>query len=209
MKINIFFLKSGVEFTKEYKKRLETVIRDSARRAAGILGLKKNVINFTVYPLRGRHSTGFSQAREWIILNIPKNYPKSNLRGLVSHEMHHIKTDFCNYSERKTFLDALVFEGLAIAFQTEQLKKSPRYARYNRKLVQKWLPVLKNQDLSSKDYNYYEWFWGQGKKPKFLGYKLAKYLIDQTQKNYPDLTVMDLTKKKAKDLLKLSKVKFN
>ena len=48
MKINIFFLKSGVEFTKEYKKRLETVIRDSARRAAGILGLKKNVINFKI-----------------------------------------------------------------------------------------------------------------------------------------------------------------
>lgn len=208
MKINIFFLESDTKFTKKYKKRLETIIRDSARRAAGILGLEKNVINFTVYPLKG-HSTGSSQAKEWIILNVLKNYPKSKLRGLVFHEMHHIKTDFCNYSKRKTFLEALFFEGLAIAFQAEQLKRTPKYAKYNSELLRKWLPVLKKQDFSARDYNYYEWFWGQGKKPKFLGYKLAKYLMDQIQKNYPDLTIMNLTKKKAKDLLKLSKVKLN
>lgn len=208
MKINIFFLESDIKFAKEYKEKLETIIRNSAKRAAEILGIKKKVINFTVYPSKGS-STGFSQAKEWIILNIPKNYPKSNLIGLVSHEMHHIKTDFCNYSKRKTFSDALFFEGLAIAFQTEQLKKAPRYARYNGKLVRKWLPILKKQDLSAKDYNYYEWFWGQGKKPKFLGYKLAKYLMDQIQKNYPNLTIIDLTKKKAKDLLKLSKVRLS
>lgn len=208
MKINILFLESNVKFTKKYKKRLETIIRDSARRATEILGLKKDVINFTVYPLKG-NSTGTTQAKEWIILNIPKNYAKNKLRALVCHEMHHIKTDFCNYSKRRAFLDALFLEGLAIAFQTERLKETPKYVRYNKKFIRKWLPVLKKQDLSARDYNYYEWFWGQGKKPKFLGYKLAKYLMDQIQKNYPDLTVMDLSKKKAKDLLKLSKVKLN
>ena len=205
MKINVFFLESEVKFTKKYKKKLEARIKDSAKRESGILDLKKNVINFTVYPQKCS-STGFSQAKEWIILNVPKNYSKSKLRGLVFHEMHHIKTDFCNYSKRKTFLEVLFFEGLAIVFQIGQLKMTPRYVRYNSKLVRKWLPVLKKQDLSARDYNYDEWFWGQGKKPKFLGYKLAKYLMDQIQKNYPDLTVMDLTRKKPKDLLRLSGV---
>ena len=206
MKIKVFFLESDIKFTEKYKKRLEEVIRDSARWAAGILGIQKKVINFTVYPCKPSFTSGFSQAREWIILNISKKYSKIRLKGLVCHEMHHIRTDFCNYSKRKTFLDTLFLEGLAVAFQTEQLKKTPRYARYNSKLLRKWLPVLKKQNLLNKDYNYYEWFWGQGKKPKFLGYKLAKYLMDQIQKNYPGLTVLDLTKKKTKDLLKLSKI---
>ena len=206
MKINIFFLESDVKFTKKYKTRLGGIIRNSARWAAGILGIQKKVINFTVYPRRSSSTSGCSQAKEWIILNVDKKCPKIRLKGLVCHEMHHIKTDFCNYSKRKTFLDTLFLEGLAVAFQAEQLKRTPRYTRYNSKLLRKWLPVLKKQNLLSKDYNYYEWFWGQGKKPKFLGYKLAKYLMDQIQKNYPDLTIMDLTKKKAKDLLRLSKV---
>lgn len=206
MKINIFFLESDIKFTKKYKTRLEGIIRDSARWAAKILRIQRKVINFTVYPCKSSSTSGCSQAKEWIILNIDKKYPKIKLKGLVCHEMHHIKTGFCNYSRQRTFLDALFLEGLAVDFQVEQLKKTPRYARYNSKLLRKWLPVLKKQNLLSKDYNYYEWFWGQGKKPKFLGYKLAKYLMDQIQKNYPDLTIIELTKKKPKDLLKLSKV---
>lgn len=210
MKINIFFLGSETKFNKKYKDRLEKIIKDSARQAVIILGLKKDIINFTVYPLKGSHASGFSQAKEWIILNIPRNYSKDSLKGLVSHEMHHIKTDFCNYSEkRKTFLDTLFFEGLAIDFQVGQSKGTPKYVRYNNKLIRKWLPVLKKQNLSGKNYNYYEWFWGRGKKPKFLGYKLAKYLMDQIRKNHPDLTIIDLTKKKGGELLKLSGVKLS
>jgi len=208
MKINIFFLESDVKFTKKYKTRLKEIIRDSARWAARILGIQRNIINFTVYPCKPSSTKGCSQAKEWIVLNISKKYPKIRLKGLVCHEMHHIKTDFCNYSKRRTLLDALLLEGLAVVFQAEQLKRTPRYARYNSKLLRKWLPVLKKQNLLSKDYNYYEWFWGQGKKPKFLGYKLAKYLMDQIQKNHPDLTVMDLTKKSPKELLKLSGIKI-
>jgi uncharacterized protein YjaZ len=207
MRINILFLESNIKFTKKYKKKLEDIIRESAKQAAKILDLKKDIINFTVYPLKD-NSMGTAQANDWIILNISKNDSKNKLRAMVFHEMHHIKKDFCIHSETSSFLDTLFFEGLAIVFQTKQLKKTPEYARYNKKFIQKWLPLLKKQDLSSKDYNYFEWFWGQGKKPKFLGYKLSKYLIDQIQKNYPDLTVIDLTKKKTKDLLKLSKVEL-
>jgi len=210
MKINIFFLESDTTFTRKYKTKLESIIRNSVKRSIKILGLKRNVINFTIYPCKNLNlSQGWSQAKDWIIVSIPKNYPKSNLIGLICHEIHHVKKDYCQYSKQKTFLESLFFEGLAIVFGIEQSNRIPKYVRYNSKLIRKWLPVLRKQNLLSKDYNYYEWFWGQGKKPKFLGYKLAKYLMGQIKKNYPDLTIMDLTKKKAKDLLKLSKVKIN
>lgn len=204
MKINVIFLKTDIGFNREYEKRVERLIREVANQAAKILDLKGKVINFTVYPYK--FAEGWTRAKDWITLTIPKNYPENELRGLVCHEMHHIKTDYCVYSERKTFLDSLFFEGLAVAFQIEQSKKIPKYVKYDSKLIKKWLPVLRKQNFSSKKYNYYEWFWGTGKLPKSLGYKLARYLIDQVQKNYPNLIIIDLTKKRPKELLKLSGV---
>jgi uncharacterized protein YjaZ len=205
MKINILFLKTDAGFNKSTERRLKKIIRESAESAIKILDLRGNIMNFTVYSCKNSFE-GWTKAKDWIALIVPKNVRPEILAGLIFHEMHHIKTDYCQYSKRKTFLESLFLEGLAVAFEIEKSKNIHAYVKYDKKIIEKWLPVLKKQELSSKNYSYYEWFWGQGNLPKFLGYKLGRYLVDQVRKSNPGLTIMDLTKKKAKDLLKLSKV---
>lgn len=207
MKINIFFLESDKKFTKKYKLKLERVIRNTAENNIKLLDLSGKFINFTIYPCKN-FSDGWTMTKDWIRICIPRKVSEKYLIGLVSHEMHHLKTGHYFYSKKKIFLDTLFSEGLAVVFQVEQSKEVLRYYKYDKNLLKKWLPVLKKQNLLSKDYDYYEWFWGQGKKPRFLGYKLSKYLIDQIRKNYPNLTILNLTKKKPMELLRLSKIKI-
>lgn len=204
IKINILFLETDIGFGKAHEKRLDKIIRNTAEEAVKIFNLKGNNLNFTVYPYNKNFTDGFTQALDWIRLSVPKKVNEIELEGVIYHEMCHIAMDYSYYSGRKTFLETLFAEGLAVVFETEQTKKIPSYARYNNDLLKKWLPELKKQNLSSFDFNYWEWFHGQGKKPKFLGYKLGRYLVEQIRKNFPDLTVSDLTRKKTKDLLKLA-----
>lgn len=204
MKINILFLKTDIGFDKAYEKKLEKIIRDATEQAVEILNLKIDNLNFTVYPYNGKTVDGFTQAPDWIRLSVPKKVNEIELKGVICHEMCHIAMDYSYYSGRKTFLETLFVEGLAVVFETEQTKKIPSYARYDKGFLEKWMPELKKQNLSGFDFNYWEWFHGQGKKPKFLGYKLGRYLVDQIRKDFPDLTVSILTRKKASELLKLS-----
>lgn len=204
MEINILFLKTDSGFDRIYEKKLEKIIRNTAEEAVKIFSLKGNNLNFTVYPYKVRVADGFTQTLDWIRLSVPEKADENELKGVIYHEMCHIATDYSYYSGRKTFLETLFAEGLAVIFETEQTKKIPSYARYNKDLLKKWLPELKKQNLSNFDFNYWEWFHGQGEKPKFLGYKLGRYLVGQIQKNFPDLTVSDLARREAKELFKLS-----
>jgi uncharacterized protein YjaZ len=197
MKINVFFLESNIFFSQEYKKKVEGIIRETAKEAVGDLNLKGNFLNFTVYPCNRKLSEGFAQAKDWIRISISNKIDKNYLRGMVCHEVHHIKTGHLYYSRQKTLLETLIIEGLAVSFEAVE---------YNNKFIKRWLPLLSKDGLKNKNFNYYEWFWGTGIFPRFLGYKLGKYIIDRVRKNYPELSIKDLTRKKPSHLLKLSGV---
>jgi uncharacterized protein YjaZ len=209
MKIHIQFLKTDTSFKKKYEKNLEKLIKDTAEKTAEILDLKIDNLNFTVYPYDKNIIDGFTQAPDWIRISVPKKFNENELKGVVCHEMCHVGMDYSYYSGRKNFLETLFAEGLAVVFEKEQTGKIPPYVRYNSSFIKKLLPKLKKQNLFSKDFNYYEWFYGQGKKPKFLGYKLGRYFIDRIQKNFPNLTVADRIEMRPNELFKLSKVNLD
>jgi len=212
MILNIIFLKSEKDFSDKAKRRIKDIIKQTANHAGKLLGVRKNhILNFTIYPYQKTFVGGFTQAEDWIQVSIPqKKFKENELKGLIYHEMHHIVRGHCGYSKRKiTFLDSLFSEGLATVFEMEQVpKRAPKYAKYTNAFIKKWLPELKKQNLLSEKFSYDEWFLGRGEKPKQLGYKIGIYLIHQIQKNFPELTLEKLTKKKAKELLKLSKIQL-
>lgn len=208
--LNIVFLKSKKDFTRKEKQRIKSIIRNTASRAAKILNLdRKSIINYTVYLFDRKYVGAFTQAEDWIILSIPRRkFNPEELRGIIYHEMHHIKREFCGYTKKKiTLLEALFSEGLATVFEMEQVpKRVPKHAKYTKSLIKRWLPKLRKENLLSSSFSYDEWFLGARNKPKQLGYKIGTYLIHQIQKNHPHLTLENLNKKNTKDLLKLSKV---
>jgi len=208
MKTNILFLKTDIELDKAYEKRLEKIIRNTAEEAAKILNLKEDNLNFTVYTYNGRVIDGFTQALDWIRLSVPKKVNGIELRGVIYHEMCHIAMDYSYYSVRKNFLETLFAEGLAVVFEIKHTGRIPRYVRYNNTFIKKWLSELRKQNLLSFKFDYYKWFHGTGDLPKYLGYKLGRYLTEKIKNNFPDLTIQDLMKKNAKELLKLSIWKY-
>jgi len=210
MKINIVFLQTEKEFTTEEKRKIKLFIETAVRKSEKLLDLKNKIINFTVYPRKGKYSTGITNRLDWIHSDIIKKFTEYDIESFIYHEMHHIAREIFAYSTSKPLLDILFAEGLATSFEIEQFpKKIPSHAKYTGDLVKKWLPEFKKQGLNSSNFDYYEWFWGGGgEKPKSLGYKIGTYLIDQIKKNHPNLTAAKLAKVKTKELLRLSKVKI-
>lgn len=210
MKFNILFLKSAKGLTKGERNKIKNIIIDTTKKAVRILNLRIGyVLNFTIYPSRGRFTWGSAYSEDWIQLYIyKKEFKEDDLKSAVYHELHHIARYYTLNTERKiSFLDTLFSEGLAVVFETEQVPgRVPVYAKYTEAFIKRWIPELKKENLMGSDFSHDEWFWGKRRKPYRLGYKIGTYLVRQIQKNYPKLKSEDLVKKSARDLLKLSKV---
>lgn len=128
---------------------------------------------------------------------------------MLYHEIHHIARGYCAMLEKgkHVLLNTVFSEGLATAFEVEQVpSRLPKYAKHNPLLIKTWLPRIA-KEFSSKDYSYTEWFHGY-KKPDKLGYKIGKYLVDEIIKRNPSKTPTTLARVAAKKLLKMSGYKI-
>jgi len=209
MKSILVFLEATTSFKKEEKKKIEALTRRVCRDASRELGISTPVV-FTFYRF-GKKNGGSTQAKDWINIRIPRGaLDYKDLEGMLYHEMHHIARGYCWYLEkgRHFLLNSLFSEGLATAFEVDKQAPSRKitHDKYTRALIEKWLPQAKNE-LYAKYYSYDAWFHGKGK-PKQLGYKLGTHLVREIKKHHPHLTHKELATKSAKELLKLSKVKF-
>ena len=208
MKPRIIFIESSKEFTEDEKSRIESVIQ----RVFSVSSKELNIniaVNFTVYRF-GVHNGGFTKAKDWIEITLPKgkiNY--ADLETMLYHEMHHVARGYCGYLEKGKhyLLNSLFSEGLATAFEVEHAMPDRKmtHDKYSLALVEQWLPEMKKEFYDTKDYDYAGWFQGKGK-PKQLGYKVGKYLVDEIRKNHPGMTHKDLVSRNARELLKLSSV---
>lgn len=209
MKSNIIFIQSEGEFSEDDEKKIIALVERIFSDASEKLGIY-TAVNFTFYRF-GAKNGGFTQAKDWIAVTIPKGkIDFIDLEPMLYHEFHHIVRGYCGYLEngKHFLLNSLFSEGLATDFELEHSKPERKmtHHKYTQALVKKWLPEAK-KEFYSTIYDYDSWFHGKGK-PKQLGYKLGKYLVDQVKKNHPELSQKDLAKKDAKDLLKLSGIKF-
>lgn len=210
MILNIVFIKAEKRFNKREQQKIGRIIKKTAKQAANTLNLEKNrIINFTIYPFDKNYVGGFTQAQDFIQISIPreKKLNGEELKSIVYHEMHHIKKGYFGYSKKKiSLLEALISEGLATVFALEQVPEyTPKWSKYTNAFIKKWLPRVKKEKFKTS-YSHDEWFFGSRRKPFQLGYKLGTYLVHQIKKHHPEMTIVKLTRKNAKTLLKLSMV---
>lgn len=220
MRINIVFIPvANAVLRRDDRTAIERTIRTHALRAAKLLKLYEKTVTFSVHP----HWWGWggaAEAKEWIRLKIPlrwkskrhrADYLVRRLPATVYHEMHHLARQYV-YSPEKTYLphrlaNSLVSEGLAVVFSEEQVPSyHAPYARYQRGAIRKWFPAIRKEKWS-RNYHDEAWFHGKGK-PRWLGYRIGKYIIDQLKERHPRLTARRLARIKAVKILKLSGVKL-
>jgi len=210
--LNILFLKSKNDFASKEKRQIENSIREIAERAIDLLEIK-GIINITVYPfvleiLGKPRVMGEAMSREWLGLTIPpKVYLPNDLKGIVYHELHHLARRFTYYIEvgaHRSLVNSIFSEGLATAFEAEQVPQhTPICAGYDILELEKWFSELK-KEMWNGNYNHDAWFFGKGEKPRWLGYKIGMYLVDQISINHPGLNLISLARADAKELLELS-----
>ena len=204
MKTRVIFI--GDSFSLSDKQRLKSFILRITGKAVRLLKINNKALYFTIYRFKGKTNSGLTKAKDWIDITIPPGkIDYKDLEGMLYHEIHHIARGYSVLLEKgeHVFLDTIFSEGLATAFEIEQVpSRLPEYAKHTSSLVKDWLPRVA-KEFSSTKYNYFEWFHGHGK-PDKLGYKIGKYLVDEIIRRNPSKTPANLARVDSKKLLKMS-----
>lgn len=219
MGVKVIFIPSKEDFSLTEKRLIEKIIVIHARKALTALRYKPANLSFTVYPWERDGMHGFTQAKDWIKIIInPKQFRtsraamKERLPFLVYHELHHAARGYVGYlpgKKKHILMDCIISEGLADAFAREQ--HPSRYVlsctSYDVKEVRKWLPGLQKIKWR-KEYFGDPWIGGGEGKPKLLGYKIGRYIIENVKQTDDTLTASKLVKHKAKAILELGKLQI-
>jgi uncharacterized protein YjaZ len=65
------------------------------------------------------------------------------------------------------------------------------------------LRILK-KDGQSEKYSHDEWFFGRGKKPRWIGYKLGSYIVRSAKERNAGLTALKMVEMKTNEIANLS-----
>lgn len=130
------------------------------------------------------------------------------LQAVVYHECNHIAR-WQGPGYGWSLLEATVSEGIATVYEkmkTESHEMS--HADYSN--IEELLQVyrLRNKEDDSS-YNHNAWFLGfDPKYPKFLGYRVGTYIVEKALELNPKLSLVQMTRLQADEIIKLSKVEL-
>lgn len=219
MKINIIFLESEKELSDYQKKNLKNTIGLHLRKAAKLFDLK--LINVIIYfnkdwviPETGESANASGVDLIQITIDSTRNnneidnITRKIIPLTVYHEFNHLaRLKFIGHIN-KTLLDSIISEGLANVFAEEMWSefKAP-WSEYTCKEIKSFVGSFK-KEKNNKKYSHDEWFFGSGKKPRWIGYKLGSYIIQSAKKANPGLSARDMTKLGTGEIIKLSELKI-
>jgi len=214
MKLNIVFLKAKKDLSTRNIRLLREIIQKHARKAGGLLGI--NLLNITVHPTKNviaeTGELGHATGSDWIRIGIDPTRKQRALQRIISdiipatiyHEAHHISRKKY-YGKSSTLFDAVISEGLADVFAKEKWLKFRAPWLNELKDIKLFLRELKKHGNNNK-YSHSEWFFGSGRKPKWLGYKLGNYIVHLAKEKTPKLNALKMAKFPTKTIIKLSGV---
>lgn len=130
------------------------------------------------------------------------------LRSTVYHEGLHIAQGYTGECTELPLLDCVVYEGLASVFEREYAGMEQVYADYKNevKLIPEWIKLMSKIGPNWEYATYAKWgFKDEETGEKYKLYKSGTWLIDTILQSNPRLTVLDLTKMSAEEVLKLVK----
>lgn len=130
--------------------------------------------------------------------NFDTTISKEILRTLA-HELHHV-TRWENPGYGDTLFEAMISEGLADHFDIEVTneKLEPWDTALKKKDIEIFLEKAK-KEFKNKNYSHYDWFFGSKKRgiPRWTGYSLGFYIVDQYLKKFPNEKASNLYSAKA------------
>ncbi|GEM_PF-1874113 len=220
MRIKVIFLPSSIDFPNADKNKIRKIILNHAKKAAAILRFREGEFTFTVYPWERDGVQAFTQAKDWVRVTInPRQLAFRRKRAdmierliyIVYHEMHHAARGYAGFLPRKKhhiLMNSIFSEGLADIFAREQYpsKYVLKVTKYNLQQVKKWLPRLRKIKWQKEIFDD-PWLLGGQGKPRKLGYKIGRYLVENVTKRHPRLSAANLVRKDAREILKLGGVK--
>ncbi|MBI4095362.1 MAG: hypothetical protein HY438_00715 [DPANN group archaeon] len=207
-KIRIYFIESLKEkLTKTQKSELRKIILQNAKKACKIFGVP--LVSFIVrqdkklvIPETGESAITLTEDQIGIYVDVRRiKQLRARLPQTIYHELNHAARGHNALHSKSTLLQAIIAEGLAIAVEEEFFNNIPPYGKYTKKEVEKYLKIL-NKNLHVKKYDYYEWFHGAGKLPRWLGYKVGAYIVKQAKAN-TGLTTVKLTRVPAEKIFEM------
>jgi hypothetical protein len=216
----IYFLNAELNYPQDLVNKVTLVVSKYVEGAIKDLDIKKP-FDVTIYPnhkwteeIDGVDGDALSAGVLQIRLDLRnEKFPldtllETPLKGLIYHEMNHIAR-WQGPGYGWTLFEATISEGLATVYERMITEPYPLpHADYSN--IEELLPHYKNRNKDEDDrYNHSSWFFGfDPKYPKYLGYKVGAYIIDQALTLNRSLSIKDMTQMDADEILKLSKVKI-
>ncbi|MCH7605213.1 hypothetical protein IID24_04480 [Patescibacteria group bacterium] len=138
-------------------------------------------------------------SRKDIIRTIKKELPSTLL-----HEISHIIRSEALPNYYTTLLERLVTEGIGSYVEKHVRSNTVPYILPIKNEQIYWRKAKKKLDDRNfsweKDHS--EWFFGEGKLPRWIGYRLGYLIVSDYMKNHKNTSIADLTQMKASEILK-------
>jgi len=216
MKINIIFIPNNDSISKNDLELVKKTISKYAKKVEVLLPFKVKNFTFTVYAWEKDWISAFTQAVDWVQINI--NYKQLNkkmidkLIYIIYHEMHHACRGYAGYlpkNKEHILIGTIISEGLADYFAREQypVKYILETTDYDLLEISGWLKKL-GKVLWNKESADDSWIFGGKEKPKMLGYKIGRYIIQEVKNKNSKLNSISLVNATPEKILKLSEIKF-
>lgn len=202
----IHFLETENKLDPKAKDLLEEVIRDHAQKACSLLGI--SYVNVTVYsnpnfviPETGEG--GYAVSGDWFQLYIDSTRSEEELKQIINnnipltiyHELNHVaRWNSTGYGS--TLSEAIITEGLASVFAAENWEKvKAPWTEFSSEELNNFLDIYQKRDKANDNkYEHNEWFYGTGRLPKWIGYKLGFHFVSQVRKKHPKIIWEELIK---------------
>lgn len=202
-----------IKIPQRYQQEITATITSTLKRGAELFNYKKpvEVAVFSsspalVIPELGIGGSSVFEGDIIIDINFSRkdisHVIKKELPSQLYHELSHVVREATvGYGE--TLLGVLVSEGVGSYVENRLSHRTMPYTKpiWNElKYWEKAKPLL-----SKKNYNHSEWFFGTGKLPRWIGYRLGYLLVDSFMKRQKNLSLSQLVRTKSNKILEISK----
>lgn len=142
---------------------------------------------------------GWTYSPESVVIKLNPNFPdkeqllKTELPRAVSHELHHAARKKALPTEKRTLGVGLISEGLATQFETEVWGGKP--SAWATALTPDQIQTLLRtfiKEQSNAEYDDARWFFGTKDLPRWTGYTIGVYLVQEYLKLHPGETAASL-----------------
>ena len=203
-----------IKIPERYTRSVEKSARLALKEASELFEYRKpvEVVIFSSMPeivIPELGIGGHSLSQGDIVVDIDfirkdiKKIIQKELPSTILHEVSHVVRGSIIKDPYATLLDSFVTEGIASYIEKHSYMNQVPYIKSIKNeevLLKKAKKVFNKKNYTWKDHS--EWFFGEGKLPRWIGYRLGYLIVSSYMGNNKDISVADLTRMKAIEILK-------